>query len=78
MHERVLDLVLAYADDRAVFGPAHVRWLADVPAHFEPFAFHAPKASNPVLLCGPESDEYARLRGQIPDVRVTEGIHSPR
>lgn len=77
MHERVLDLVLAYADDRAVFGPAHVRWLADVPAHFEPFCVLMPKSSNPVLLCGPESDEYARLRGQIPDVRVLKEFTHP-
>ncbi|OQY32419.1 MAG: hypothetical protein B6243_07435 [Anaerolineaceae bacterium 4572_5.2] len=31
-----LDFLVAYADDRAVFGPARARWLADFPVHFEP------------------------------------------
>jgi hypothetical protein len=36
MVERGLDFLVAYADDRAVFGPAHARWLANFPVHFEP------------------------------------------
>lgn len=36
MHERHLDLLIAYADDRATYGPAHARWLANIPVHFEP------------------------------------------
>jgi hypothetical protein len=31
MEQQELDLVLAYADDRATFGPAHARWLANSP-----------------------------------------------
>ncbi|HXV41879.1 MAG TPA: hypothetical protein VEC96_02350 [Anaerolineae bacterium] len=34
--ERELDFLVAYADDRAVFGPAHARWLANFPVLFEP------------------------------------------
>ena len=36
MAEQKLDFLVAYADDRAVFGPAHARWLANFPVHFEP------------------------------------------
>ncbi len=70
MTQRNLDLVVAYADDRAVFGPAHARWLANLPVHFEPVCVLMPREGNPVMLCGPESDEYARLAGRIADVRV--------
>jgi Xaa-Pro aminopeptidase len=77
MQERKLDLLLAYGDDRAVFGPAHIRWLADVPVHFEPFCVLFAQDEQPVLLCGPESDEYARLRGHIPDVRVLREFTHP-
>lgn len=77
MQERQLDLLLAYGDDRAVFGPAHIRWLADVPVHFEPFCVLFTQDEQPVLLCGPESDEYARLRGHIPDVRVLRDFTHP-
>lgn len=30
MAELNLDIILAYGDDRATFGPAHARWLADI------------------------------------------------
>jgi Xaa-Pro aminopeptidase len=72
-----IDLVLAYADDRAVFGPAHARWLADLPTHFEPMCVLFAAKGEPVLLTGPESDEYARLRGRIADVRVLREFTHP-
>ena len=31
LEENHLDLLVAYADDRAVFGAAHARWLANFP-----------------------------------------------
>ena len=58
-----LDLLIAYADDRAVFGPAHARWLANFPVHFEPVCIVLAPEGDPVLLCGPESDQYALLAG---------------
>jgi hypothetical protein len=36
MENENLDLLIAYGDDRATFGAAHARWLADFPVHFEP------------------------------------------
>ena len=72
-----LDLLVAYADDRATFGPAHARWLANFPVHFEPVCILVPKQGEPILLCGPESDEYARLIGQISDVRVLREFTHP-
>ena len=75
--ERDLDLLVAYADDRATFGAAHARWLADFPVHFEPACILIPREGQPVMLVGPESDEYALLRGQIPDVRVLRELTHP-
>ncbi len=77
MRQHDLDLVLAYADDRAVFGPAHVRWLANVPVHFEPMLVLLRTAGGPLLLCGPESDHYALQVGQIRDVRVLREFTHP-
>ena len=77
MAQQGLDLLVAYADDRAVFGPAHARWLANFPVHFEPACICLPQQGAPVLLCGPESAEYARLSGQIPDVRVLREFTHP-
>ena len=77
MEQLNLDLLVAYADDRAVFGPAHARWLANFPVHFEPVCILISRQGEPVMLCGPESDEYARLAGQIPDIRVLREFTHP-
>jgi len=77
MSEMNLDIVLAYADDRATFGAAHARWLADIPVHFEPVCILISASQDPVLLCGPESDEYCRIRGKINDIKVLEEFSHP-
>jgi len=77
MCQHKLDLLIAYADDRAVFGPAHARWLANFPVHFEPVCIFFRPEGDPVLCSGPESDEYARLAGRISDVRVLREFTHP-
>ena len=77
MDERRLDLLIAYADDRAVFGPAHARWLADFPVHFEPVCILLARGQEPVMATGPETLEYARLAGQIRDVRAVSMFAHP-
>lgn len=72
-----LDFLVAYADDRATFGAAHARWLADFPVHFEPACVLIPRQGRPVLLVGPESQEYAKLVGKIADVRVLREFTHP-
>jgi hypothetical protein len=72
-----LDFLVAYADDRASFGPAHARWLADFPVHFEPACVLMPREGEPVMLVGPESDQYALLAGRIADVRVLRELTHP-
>jgi Xaa-Pro aminopeptidase len=54
-----------------------VRWLAGFPVHFEPACVLLPREGEPVLLCGPESDQYALLSGSIPDVRVLRTFTHP-
>jgi len=77
MADKELDLLVAYADDRATFGPAHARWLANFPVHFEPACILMLRYGTPILLVGPESDQYALLAGQIGDVRVLRELTHP-
>lgn len=77
MREHELDLVVAYADDRATAGPAHARWLANFPVHFEPALVLIPRQGMPALLVGPESEQYALLVGHMPDVRVLKELTHP-
>ena len=77
MEEQELDILIAYADDRATFGPAHARWLANFPVHFEPVCVLMFGQGKPIMLTGPESDQYALLAGQISDVRVLREFTHP-
>ena len=77
MVERDLDLLIAYADDRTTYGPAHARWLTDFPVMFEPVCVLLRQSGEPILLCGPESDEYARMRSRVADVRVMQEFTHP-
>ena len=53
MADQGLDFLVAYADDRATFGPAHARWLANFPVHFEPACVLMPSQGAPVMLVRP-------------------------
>lgn len=65
-----LDMILAYADDRATYGTAYGRYFADMPVHFENMLVMFARDKQPVLLVGPETDGYAFLRSTIRDIRV--------
>lgn len=55
---------IAYGDDRAVFGPDHIRYLVDIEPHFEPIFLAAAVAdSKALLLTGPETIGYAAIAG---------------
>jgi len=77
MAEHDLDALIAYADDRMTYGAAHARWLTDFPVMFEPVCVLFRQTGDPVMLCGPESDEYARQRSRISDVRVLREFTHP-
>src|SRR5271157_155154 len=77
MDREKLDLLVAYADDRAVFGAAHARWLANFPVHFEPVCILLFRQGPPIMLCGPEPREYALLAGRVSDVRVLREFTHP-
>lgn len=70
LEEQNLDMILAYADDRATYGTAYGRYFADMPVHFENMLIMFARGKEPVLLVGPETDGYAQLRSTIRDIRV--------
>lgn len=70
LQEQELDMILAYADDRATYGTAYGRYFADIPVHFENVLVMFVKDRGPLLLVGPETDGYAQLKSTIRDIRV--------
>ena len=77
MKSNSIDLLVAYADDHAVFGPAYARYFANFAVHFEPCIFLLPLEGDPALLVGPESPNYARLHTPIRDIRVLKEFTHP-
>jgi Xaa-Pro aminopeptidase len=77
MAEVGLDIIIAYADDHAVAGPGHARYLADFAPHFEPVVILMPAAGEPLLLSGPETETFAQLTARIQDVRVVREFTHP-
>ena len=77
MKEKNLDLLFAYSDDHATFGPAYTRWLGNFPPHFEVACVMMGKDKGPALLTGPESEDYALDFGEIEDVYILEEFTHP-
>ncbi len=77
MAEKEIDLILAYSNDMATAGAAHARYLTGFPPHFEAVCILLPLEGEPVLLCGPESEEYARLVGRMKETRVLRELTHP-
>jgi Xaa-Pro aminopeptidase len=72
-----LDMLIAYADDHAVAGSGHARYLADFAPHFEPVCVLVPVAGEPLLLSGPETETFAQLTARVKDVRVVREFTHP-
>lgn len=72
---------IAFGDDRACYGPDHIRYLADIEPHFEPiFLAGASGASEAVLLTGPETVGYATVvtaRAAISEIVPMEELAHP-
>lgn len=73
----MIDMVIAYADDHAVAGPGHARYLADFAPHFEPVCILVPVAGEPMLLSGPETETFAQLTARVKDVWVVREFTHP-
>src|SRR4051812_35102957 len=61
LSEQGVDGWIAYADDHAVAGPDHVRYLCDLEPHFEPVLLVGRGGGPPAMLTGPETVAYAEL-----------------
>ncbi len=77
MAEQGLDVLIAYSDDRATYGAAYARWLANFHTHFEPCLVLFTQNDSPKLLVGPETPGYAIAKSMIEDVIVLKEFTHP-
>jgi Xaa-Pro aminopeptidase len=52
---------IAFGDDGAVAGPSHIRYLTDIPPHFEPVLLLRRGDGAELLITGPETFGYAAV-----------------
>jgi Xaa-Pro aminopeptidase len=77
MRDKGLDLLIAYSNDREVFGQAHARWLCDFPVHLEPVCLIFARTGKPIMATGPESTEFALNRSAIEDAYILKEFVHP-
>lgn len=58
MKEKDLDLLIAYADDRFVYGQAYARWMLNYQPAFEPVFIMVPAKGDVVVATGAESVDF--------------------
>lgn len=58
MEEKGLHLIIAYADDRFVYGQAYARWLLNYQPAFEPAFVMVPAKGDAVIATGAESVDF--------------------
>lgn len=79
--EQGFDGWIAFGDDRAVYGPDHIRYLADIEPHFEPiFLAGTTDSREAMLLTGPETIGYAAVvtaRAAVSEIVAMEELSHP-
>lgn len=77
MRDNDLGLLIAYSNDREVFGQAHARWLCDFPVHLEPVCLIFAQTGKPIMATGPESTFFALNRSTIEDAYILQEFIHP-
>ena len=76
MEEKGLDLIIAYADDRFVYGQAYARWLLNYQPAFEPAFVMVPAKGDAVIATGAESVDFVHNFSNCKkDYAVWEFLH---
>ena len=72
MKEEGYDLLFIYANDGAVFGQEHTRYLFNYTPHFEDACILMPAEGEALLVTGYESEEYVKTSSFCRNVQVVE------
>ncbi len=77
MLEREIDLIVAYADDRYVYGQAYARWLCNYQPQFEPACALLPAKGDMVMITGAESEAFVPVSSYCDHAKVVENFLHP-
>lgn len=77
MQQQGIDLVIAYSDDRFVYGQAYTRWLFDYRPAFEPACALIPAHGQGVIITGAESEHLVLGFSYCKQVYIVEEFLHP-
>ena len=77
MEENNIDVVVAYADDRATFGQQFSRYYFNYQPHFEPACIIVPINDKSFIVTGPESEEFVYNNSYCSNVKIADIFTHP-
>jgi len=77
MEQHQIDVVVAYADDRATFGQQFSRYYFNYQPHFEPACVIVPIKEEAFIVTGPESEEFVYNNSYCSNVKIADVFTHP-
>ena len=77
MEKKEIDVVIAYADDRATFGQQFSRYYFNYQPHFESACVIIPLNMDSFIVTGPESEEFVYKNSYCKDVKIADVFTHP-
>ena len=77
MEQHQIDVVVAYADDRATFGQQFSRYYFNYQPHFEPACVIVPIKEESFIVTGPESEEFVYNNSYCSNVKIADVFTHP-
>ena len=77
MEKKEIDVVIAYADDRATFGQQFSRYYFNYQPHFEPACVIIPINKKSFIVTGPESEEFVYNNSYCSEVKIADVFTHP-
>ncbi len=77
MEKNEIDVVIAYADDKATFGQQFSRYYFNYQPHFEPACVIIPLNKSSFIVTGPESEEFVYKNSYCKDVKIADVFTHP-
>jgi len=77
MEKKEIDVVIAYADDKATFGQQFSRYYFNYQPHFESCCIIIPMNQKSFIVTGPESEEFVYKNSFCSEVKIADVFTHP-
>jgi len=77
MREKKIEVIIAYADDKATFGQQFSRYYFNYQPHFESCCVIIPMNKKSFIVTGPESEEFVYKNSYCSEVKIADVFTHP-